>query len=88
MGPLEKNTRDLIESYAFPDATTEKVLAETAVSMAIVTDRAVKNGQAHQASTSALQLRQSINDLREILREKDEATDSLGAFLVEMKKAV
>ena len=85
MGPLEKSTRDLMDSYAFPDATTEQVLAETAVSMAIVTDRAVKNGQAHQASTSALQLRQSINDLREILSEKEQATDTMADFLIQMK---
>lgn len=82
---LEEQTRALMDSYEFTNATPEKVLAETAIAMAIVTDKAVAKGQAQQASTSALQLRQSLADLRELLKERDQGTDDMSAFLLEMK---
>ena len=82
---LEEQTRALMDSYEFGEATPERVLAETAVAMAIVTDKAVDKGQAQQASTSALQLRQSLADLLELLKERDQGTDTMADFLVQMK---
>ena len=87
MKKLEEQTRALMESYAFEDATPEKVLAELAITMAVVTDKAVAKGQAQQASTSALQLRQSLADLLTLLKERDQGTDNMSAFLLEMKGA-
>ena len=82
---LEEQTRALMDSYAFDTGTAERVLAETAIAMATVTDKAVAKGQAQQASTSALQLRQSLSDLLALLKERDQGTDNMSAFLLEMK---
>ena len=87
-GPVEASARAMVANLSFEVGTPEHTLAEAAIAMAIVTDKATAKGAAVAAATSALQLRQAINDIRTILQERNESTDEFANVMESMLKSV
>ena len=87
-GPVESSARAMVASLSFETGTPEHTLAETAVAMAIVTDKATAKGSAVAAAASALQLRQAITDIRTILQERNESTDEFANVMESMLRSV
>lgn len=87
-GPVEASARAMVANLSFEVGTPEHTLAEAAIAMAIVTDKATAKGAAVAAAQGALQLRQAIADIRTILQERNESTDEFANVMESMLKSV